>query len=73
MDTWSSETITPLYQDCLLDRELDCHSNFMQQSQYGNGEDRLALAVPEISLPGREASATGPYNEPVKTSTHDPF
>ena len=29
--------------------------------------------APEDSLPDREASATGPYSKPVKTSTHDPF
>jgi len=43
MDIWSSEIMTPLYQDCLLDRELDYHSTFMQQSQSGDGEGRLAF------------------------------
>ena len=43
IDTWSSETVIPLYQDCLRDRKLDYHSNFMQQSQSGDGEGRLAL------------------------------
>jgi len=43
MDIWSSETVTPLYQDCRLDSELDYHSSFMEQGQSGDGEGRLAL------------------------------
>jgi len=35
--------MTPPYQDCLLDRELDYHSTFIEQSQSGDGEVRLAL------------------------------
>jgi len=73
MDTWSSENITPLYQDCLLDKELDYHSSFMQRVNLKMVKVASPCTVREDSLPGQEASATGPYTEPVKTGTHDPF